>query len=990
MTPESDRRSAEDLLRYYALVDSMNDAFGVVDGKGCFIYVNKRFGELLQYSLSDMIGKHITEFLDEHNRGIMQDNIRKREQGLASQYEIEWTTQEGRQVPTLVSGAPLIDDEGHHRGSFAVVTDITAIRDATQALEASEKLYRSVIETMNEGLLLVNPEYIITYANPSFHRILGYSEDNILGRSVLNFVHEDMKEEVASWVEQRKTEFSQNYELAWQAKDGSIVYTYITPRGIFDSEGNLSGILGVIVNITERKKTEDALKKSERGYRMLFHETPIGIMTTSTTGEITGVNRAAIEIIGSPSESHTLGINIFSFKPLLDIGIKEGYERLIEKKEILEGEFDYTSSFGKDICLRYKLAPLVSHSGIVEGVLVVFDDVSEIRKAEEARKQSEDNYRTLAEKSLQGLSVIQNQKYAYVNPAFAQIVGYSPGEILAMSSEEAWTKLIYPDDRAYLLELAKLRNAGKPTPNSYEYRLVRRDGTVRWVEAFASIIVYAGEKATQIHVIDITEKKVAEMKLRASQNMLQLVMNNIPQFIFWKDTSFLYLGCNENFAKAAGVGTPERIVGKSDFDLAWRKEEAETFRESDRKVIETGQPEYDIIERQLRADGKEAWLRTTKVPLLDENANVIGVLGTQEDVTDKLEAEEVIKKSETKYRTLAEQSIQGLTIVTDDGFAYVNRAFAEIVGRSVKTLLELVGDEIWEVLHPDDRPVLRERIEARRDKRPIPPHHEYRIVRPDGTIRWLEAYAQMIDYQGNSAIQTVWVDITERRKAEKEVRTEKDRAKLYLDLMGHDIRQQLQVIMNSATLLRTATEEDVRTSFFGIIEEAVQRCSRLIEEVRATEYLMALPMTKKSLLIAIQGCIQALAPYSSCTQFHLDTKVSDAEVKADDFLELLLTNVLMNAIEHNPKPEKNVWITITEDDNNFYVSISDDGPGIGHKRKSELFDMARRFGGVGLHQSNQIIEKYGGSIAVMDRVEGAPSQGAKFEMSFPKNGNNHI
>ncbi|MFW9933654.1 MAG: ATP-binding protein, partial [Candidatus Thorarchaeota archaeon] len=71
---------------------------------------------------------------------------------------------------------------------------------------------------------------------------------------------------------------------------------------------------------------------------------------------------------------------------------------------------------------------------------------------------------------------------------------------------------------------------------------------------------------------------------------------------------------------------------------------------------------------------------------------------------------------------------------------------------------------------------------------------------------------------------------------------------------------------------------------------------------------------------------------------------------------------------------------------NYYVMVADDGPGIGDKRKTELFDMARRFGGVGLHQSNQIIEKYGGSITVMDRVEGMPGNGAKFQMSFPKNG----
>ena len=107
MTPEPNQNEADDLLRYYALLDSMNDAFGVVDGRGVFTYVNKRFGEMLEYSLSDMVGKPITAFMNEKNREILENNIKKRERGLASQYEIEWTTSGGRQIPTIVSGAPL-------------------------------------------------------------------------------------------------------------------------------------------------------------------------------------------------------------------------------------------------------------------------------------------------------------------------------------------------------------------------------------------------------------------------------------------------------------------------------------------------------------------------------------------------------------------------------------------------------------------------------------------------------------------------------------------------------------------------------------------------------------------------------------------------------------------------------------------------------------------------------------------------------------------
>lgn len=128
--------------------------------------------------------------------------------------------------------------------------------------------------------------------------------------------------------------------------------------------------------------------------------------------------------------------------------------------------------------------------------------------------------------------------------------------------------------------------------------------------------------------------------------LLQLVMDNIPQFIFWKDRRSVYLGCNENFARAAGVGCPVGIVGKTDHDLAWKDEEAEFFREVDRRVMDSGVAEHNIVEPQLQADGRQAWLRTNKVPLFDEDGVVVGILGTFEDITAERAAEERLRHAQ--------------------------------------------------------------------------------------------------------------------------------------------------------------------------------------------------------------------------------------------------------------------------------------------------------------------------------------------------------
>ena len=144
--------------------------------------------------------------------------------------------------------------------------------------------------------------------------------------------------------------------------------------------------------------------------------------------------------------------------------------------------------------------------------------------------------------------------------------------------------------------------------------------------------------------------------LRESRQMLNLVMDTIPQSIFWKDRKSVYLGCNRNFAKDAGVERPENIAGRTDYDLAWKKAEADFFRICDSRVMESNQPEYHIIEPQLQADGKEAWLDTNKVPLCGPEGNVIGILGTYEDITERKKSERHLNAQHIVTRILAEST----------------------------------------------------------------------------------------------------------------------------------------------------------------------------------------------------------------------------------------------------------------------------------------------------------------------------------------------
>jgi PAS domain S-box-containing protein len=590
-----DFESLEELLTHRLLLDSLSEGFGVVDEKNVFSYVNRRFGELLEYTTDDLIGHQISSFLDKANAKIQKEHIAKRARRLSTKYELQWIAKSGRKVSTLISGVPIIDKEGTFRGSFAVITDIS------------------------------------------------------------------------------------NYRAA-------------------------------------------------------------------------------------------------------------------EKK-----------------------------------------------------------YQMLAEQSLQGLTIIQNERYAYVNPAFGRIVGYSPDEIIAMPPNVAWD-LIYQDDKKLLLEIAEDRQEGRPIPTPYEYRFVRRNGSIRWVQAFSGNIEYEGASAVQVLIIDITETK---------------------------------------------------------------------------------------------------------------------------------EFEENLRNSETKYRSLAEHSPQAITIMTESKVLYYNPAFKLLVGYNDDELALMSADDLWNLVHPDDREDLIKRMHDKIAGRAVASRYEYRYVRKNGEIRWVESFSSQVDYDGTPAIQTVTVDISGRRQSERELRSAKDRALLYLDLMGHDLAQQLQVILNSSALMMNATEDSVKDSFYKVICDAVKRCSRIIQEANSTEQLLSVPLIERSLTDAVATCVEAMSHAENIT-FETFIVGGDAKIKADEYLELLISNILMNSVEHNIKERKKVWVRLEQSGLDYLLSISDDGPGISDSTKAGLFNMSRRFGGLGLHTVNHLVEKYGGRIELHDRIPGQYSQGLEVKIWFPR------
>jgi len=279
---------------------------------------------------------------------------------------------------------------------------------------------------------------------------------------------------------------------------------------------------------------------------------------------------------------------------------------------------------------------------------------------------------------------------------------------------------------------------------------------------FPSIATRSIRSALHKATEEIEERKSAEAALFNSEQMLRLVLDTIPQRVFWKDKNLKYLGCNKSLAEDCGYQKPEELIGLDDYATA-SAQTADLYRADDLEVMEKDIPKLRYEEPQIRPDGTQAWLMTSKVPMHDAEGRVIGVLGTYEDITDRKKAAKAVLESELKYHRLIDSMPDGYYRSTPDGkFLDINPAFARLLGYTQAELLEI---DIPHALYfkESERDMLVKNPEFKSET------EIYRLRRKDGTEIWLEDHARYArDHQGKVLYhEGICRDITERRRAEE-------------------------------------------------------------------------------------------------------------------------------------------------------------------------------------------------------------------------------
>ncbi|NES83266.1 MAG: PAS domain S-box protein [Moorea sp. SIO2B7] len=448
--------------------------------------------------------------------------------------------------------------------------------------------------------------------------------------------------------------------------------------------------------IIERQQAETALRLSEAKFRNLFENSQVGIFRTSIDDcSFLDANQRCMEMLG-----YSCATELIEKKSSCDIYVESTVREQIlvqlkEQGEVRNFETQFRRQDGSVFWVLLS-ARLNLEETCLEGVIT---DISDRKEAGEALRISEAMYRDLVQTAnCIILRLDTSGRVNFLNDYGQSFFGYDKENVLGSKVVGTMIPEIKQSGHILLLMRRIMRAMlGDICKNpdrylNYELEHICSNGERVWVSwANKSILDEEGNLKEILSVgTDITARKQAEEGLKEKEAYLRLILDNIPQQVFWKDTNLVFLGCNKNWAEAAQIENPDYVVSKTDYDLLPHKEIAELFREQDRRIMETDTPQLHVIAKKQRPapDGEPIWLDISKIPIHNSKGKVIGVLGVLEDITQRKLAEEALhaerEKSEALLlnilpKAIADQLKEDQSAIAEH-FDDVTILFADIVG----------------------------------------------------------------------------------------------------------------------------------------------------------------------------------------------------------------------------------------------------------------------------------------------------------------------
>ncbi len=502
-------------------------------------------------------------------------------------------------------------------------------------------------------------------------------------------------------------------------------------------------------------------------------------------------------------------------------------------------------------------------------------------------------------------------------------------------------------------------------------RAVRTDKVQISIEAFGSLLYSKGNVCGfVVYVLDMTRRSRVEEKLKEQEEFFHLVVEHSFAGILFVDDKYTFEYVNDRLCDILGR-TRGELIGHDFRDFLHPNSVALVGeRYLKRQSGEDVPSHYEF--QVLHKDGSVLDVELTSTTMKDQYGK-IKTVAQLVDITSPKRSKALLEASEYRYRSLIETMADGLVIDDVDGkLIYANETLVRMMG--YESPEEILGFRDGDIINGFSNDVIEEKHAARREG--ATERYETHLKHKSGRfIPVVVSAAPYFDidgaYSGTFAILT---DISELRSAEAE-------SKFLLDLLMHDIGNQLQLILVGSDLVNTESSLEVIEGAQSYVRDGANRCLDLITKIRRAEEAKDQPLQPMDI-------VEVLKAESNLLTRLYDVRVemkgipNSVMINADGALSQMLWNLMENAVKHNPGPDRMVWIGGKIVDDTFHLSISDNGPGLGRSERTQIFEEIRRFGGVGLHIVRRLISKYHAELTADERIQGYPSEGLKVTVIF--------
>jgi len=650
-------------------------------------------------------------------------------------------------------------------------TDMSGQMEAEDRLRKSEERYRTSLEESFDGALIVKGSHILL-ANSRLGEMLGYSKEELEGMEYSTLLHPDYRELVIrrAAARIRGESVPGYYEVKLLRKDGASFDAELNAR-VIEIEGEACTQLW-IRDVSERKKAEENLSRSEERYRALVEQSFDGVVihdgkkisfASSRICDMLGYHKEELEGMDLSLTVHPDDRELVSQRALRRAhgeSLPALYEMKLQRKDgsALEAETN-------------------ARAIVVEGRRVVqawIRDISERRKAEEDHRKSEERYRTLVEESFDGIMIHDGKEIVFANSRLCEMTGYRKEQLEGMD----YSQTLRPDYRDMVTRRAAARMRGEDVPSHYEIKFQRKDGSDFDAEVNARPIEVQGAPGVQVWIKDISERKKAEEALHESEKKYRAVFDNAATGINLNRQGRV-LQANSAWANMLGYSQDE--IRQLTFRDVTHPDDLRITEQCYDELVRGEKDSCRFEKRYIRKDGRIVWADVWVSAIRDEAGEYQAGISSAIDITDRKQAEEALQRSEANYRAIFDSMNDAIFVhdIETGAILDVNQKMCEMYGYTREEASRLIAG----ATNSDGEQHLRgpalQRIGLA--ARGEPQLFEWQAKTKDGRLFWVEVNLRKAILNGKPCVLAAVRDITDRKEAEQERENERQKFRTLVD-----------------------------------------------------------------------------------------------------------------------------------------------------------------------------------------------------------------